>query len=106
MNIALVGYGKMGRIIETVALSRGHQIVIRIDLENAADLNAENISKADVVIEFTGPHSAFSNLEKCMEFGIPTVSGSTGWLENYPQLKKNAVRKTAVFYMQAISVWA
>lgn len=97
MNIALVGYGKMGRIIETVALSRGHQIVIRIDLENAVDLNAENISKADVVIEFTGPHSALSNLEKCMEFGIPTVSGSTGWLENYPLIEKKCREKNGSF---------
>jgi len=97
MNIALVGYGKMGRIIETVAQARGHQIVLRIDLDNAADLNTENINKADVAIEFTGPHSAFSNLEKCMELGIPTVSGSTGWLENYPAIEKKCLEKNGSF---------
>jgi 4-hydroxy-tetrahydrodipicolinate reductase len=97
MNIALVGYGKMGRIIETVAQARGHQIVLRIDLDNAADLNTENINKADVAIEFTGPHSAFSNLEKCLELGIPTVSGSTGWLENYPAIEKKCQEKNGSF---------
>jgi 4-hydroxy-tetrahydrodipicolinate reductase len=97
MNIALVGYGKMGRIIETVAQSRGHHIVLRIDLDNAAELNAENISKADVAIEFTGPHSAFSNLDKCMELGIPTVSGSTGWLDDYPSIEKKCKDKNGSF---------
>jgi 4-hydroxy-tetrahydrodipicolinate reductase len=97
MNIALVGYGKMGRIIETVAQSRGHNIVLRIDLDNAAELNAENISKADVAIEFTGPHSAFSNLDKCMELGIPTVSGSTGWLDDYPVIEKKCREKNGSF---------
>jgi 4-hydroxy-tetrahydrodipicolinate reductase len=97
MNIALVGYGKMGRIIETVAQSRGHQIVLRIDLDNTAELNAENISRADVAIEFTGPHSAFSNLDKCMELGIPTVSGSTGWLDDYPAIEKKCREKNGSF---------
>jgi 4-hydroxy-tetrahydrodipicolinate reductase len=97
MNIALVGYGKMGRIIETVAQSRGHHIVLRIDLENADDLNADNISKADVAIEFTGPHSAFSNLDKCIELGIPTVSGSTGWLDNYTAIEKKCTDKNGSF---------
>jgi 4-hydroxy-tetrahydrodipicolinate reductase len=97
MNIALVGYGKMGRIIETVAQSRGHNIVLRIDLDNAAELNAENISKADVAIEFTGPHSAFSNLDKCLELGIPTVSGSTGWLDDYPVIEKKCREKNGSF---------
>jgi 4-hydroxy-tetrahydrodipicolinate reductase len=97
MNIALVGYGKMGRIIETVAQSRGHHIVLRIDLDNAADLNQENISKADVAIEFTGPHSAFSNLDKCLDLGIPTVSGSTGWLDQYPAIEKKCTDKNGSF---------
>ena len=97
MNIALVGYGKMGRIIETVAQSRGHQIVLRIDLDNAAELNAANISKAEVAIEFTGPHSAFSNLDKCIELGIPTVSGSTGWLDDYPAIEKKCRKKNGSF---------
>ncbi len=97
MNIALIGYGKMGKAIETVALEKGHQIVLKIDIDNAADFNQENISKADVAIEFTGPHSAFENVMKCLELGIPVVCGSTGWLDkfetatNYCQEKKGAL---------------
>jgi 4-hydroxy-tetrahydrodipicolinate reductase len=97
MNIALIGYGKMGKAIETIALEKGHQIVLKIDIDNAADFNQENISKADIAIEFTGPHSAFENVMKCLELGIPVVCGSTGWLDkfeiatNYCQEKKGAL---------------
>jgi 4-hydroxy-tetrahydrodipicolinate reductase len=87
MRIALVGYGKMGKIIETVALSRGHEVVLRIDIDNAADLNEANAAKADVAIEFTGPHSAFGNVARCLELGLPVVCGSTGWLERYPEIE-------------------
>jgi 4-hydroxy-tetrahydrodipicolinate reductase len=87
MNIALIGYGKMGQAIEKIALEKGHQIVLKIDINNAADLNLENISKADVAIEFTGPHSAFNNVMKCLELGIPVVCGSTGWLEKWEDAK-------------------
>ncbi|MEI6584627.1 MAG: 4-hydroxy-tetrahydrodipicolinate reductase [Sediminibacterium sp.] len=97
MNIALIGYGKMGKAIETIALEKGHQIVLKIDIDNAADFNQANISKADVAIEFTGPHSAFENVMKCLELGVPVVCGSTGWLDkfetatNYCQEKKGAL---------------
>lgn len=87
MNIALIGYGKMGQAIEKIALEKGHQIVLKIDINNAADFNQENISKADVAIEFTGPHSAFNNVMKCLELGIPVVCGSTGWLEKWEEAK-------------------
>lgn len=83
MKIALIGYGKMGKAIEAIALQQGHEIVLRIDLENAADFTKENLSKADVAIEFTGPHSAVNNIRKCLEFGVPVVSGSTGWLAEW-----------------------
>ncbi|MCX6337582.1 MAG: 4-hydroxy-tetrahydrodipicolinate reductase, partial [Bacteroidetes bacterium] len=97
MNIALIGYGKMGKAIETIALEKGHQIVLKIDIDNAADFNQENISKADIAIEFTGPHSAFENVMKCLELGVPVVCGSTGWLDkfetatNFCQEKKGAL---------------
>ena len=78
MNIALIGYGKMGKAIESIAVEKGHTVVLKIDMDNAADLNKENLSKADVAIEFTGPHSAFDNIVKCLETGTPVVSGSTG----------------------------
>jgi 4-hydroxy-tetrahydrodipicolinate reductase len=86
MNIALIGYGKMGKAIESIALEKGHNIVLKIDLDNAADLTKENLSKADVAIEFTGPHSAFENVKKCLGFGIPVVSGSTGWLDKWDEI--------------------
>jgi 4-hydroxy-tetrahydrodipicolinate reductase len=87
MNIALIGYGKMGKAIEAIAIEKGHQIVLKIDINNATDLNKENISKADVAIEFTGPHSAFNNVMKCLELGIPVVCGSTGWLDHWEEAK-------------------
>jgi len=79
MKIALIGYGKMGHMIEEVAMQRGHDIVLKIDVNNQQDFNKETISKADVAIEFTGPESAFQNVMKAIGFGIPVVSGSTGW---------------------------
>lgn len=83
MKIALIGYGKMGKAIEAIALQQGHEIVLRIDLDNAAEFTKENLNKADVAIEFTGPHSAVNNIRKCLEFGVPVISGSTGWLTEW-----------------------
>ena len=78
----------MGKAIEEIAVEKGHEIVLKIDINNAADLNKENIARADVAIEFTGPHSAFENISKCLELGIPVVSGSTGWLENWQKAEQ------------------
>lgn len=89
MKIALIGYGKMGKIIESVALSRGHEIVLKIDLENIEAFTAENLSAADVAIEFTGPHTAFENVMKCIDFNTPIVCGSTGWLEKLTPVEEN-----------------
>lgn len=83
MKIALIGYGKMGKAIEAIALEQGHEVVLKIDLDNANDLNATNIAAADVAIEFTGPHSAVNNILTCFKLGIPVVSGSTGWLAEW-----------------------
>ena len=87
MNIALVGYGKMGKTIEEIAVANGHTIGLKIDLNNASDLCAEKVAGIDVAIEFTGPHSAHDNVMKCISFGIPVVCGSTGWLEKYDEVK-------------------
>lgn len=87
MKIALIGYGKMGKAIETIALEKGHEIVLKIDLDTAADFTKENLSKADVAIEFTGPHSAFDNVMKLLSFGVPVVCGSTGWLDKWDEVK-------------------
>jgi 4-hydroxy-tetrahydrodipicolinate reductase len=91
MKIALIGYGKMGKTIEEIALQRGHEIVLKIDIENAAEFNRENISKADAAIEFSSPHSAFDNVMKCLQFRVPVVCGSTGWLEKYEAAKKYCI---------------
>lgn len=80
MNIALLGYGKMGHAIEEIALQKGHQIVLRINDLNLEDLTKENIKKADVAIEFTNPESATSNILFCLDNNVPVVSGTTGWL--------------------------
>ena len=81
MNIALVGYGKMGKIIEEVALSRGHQVGVKIDINNLDEFNVENFASVDAAIEFTGPHTALQNVLKCLDLKTPVVCGSTGWLE-------------------------
>ena len=80
MKIALIGYGKMGKEIEKIALERGHEIALKIDVDNQPDLTAENLKNCDVAIEFTTPASALSNYFTCFEAGIPVVSGTTGWL--------------------------
>ena len=86
MKIALIGYGKMGKAIEEMALSKGHEIVLKIDVNNANEFTKTNLQKAEVAIEFTGPHSAFDNVSKCIEWNVPVVSGSTGWLEKWDQI--------------------
>lgn len=79
MNIALLGYGKMGKTIEKIAINRGHTIVLKIDKD---DTNYD-IKKADVAIDFSIPNVAFNNISNCIKNGIPVISGTTGWLENY-----------------------
>jgi 4-hydroxy-tetrahydrodipicolinate reductase len=83
MNIALIGYGRMGHEIENVALRRGHVIKLIIDIENASDLNIKNLKGVDVAIEFSLPTTAFNNISECLNCRVPVVSGTTGWLEHY-----------------------
>lgn len=97
MKIALIGYGKMGKAIEEVAIQRGHSIVLTIDQPNLHDLTKENLDKADVAIEFTSPHSAFDNVRKCLEFGLPVVCGSTGWTDRLEMMKKIAADHNGAF---------
>ena len=79
MKIAIIGYGKMGRMIEEIALSRGHEIVSVIDIDNTADFDSASFRSAEVAIEFTAPHTAYGNIIKCFERDVKVVSGSTGW---------------------------
>jgi len=88
MKIALIGYGKMGKAIEEIAVSKGHEIVLKIGASNTSDFTKENIQKADVAIEFTGPHTAFENISKCIQWAVPVVCGSTGWLDHFEKAKK------------------
>lgn len=93
MNITLLGYGRMGQAIEAIAVERGHTIVCKVGIENLEDRTIENIRKADVVIEFTGPDSAFENLELCFDAGVPVVCGSTGWLSRYEEIKDYCLQR-------------
>lgn len=88
MKIALIGYGKMGHIIERVALERGHEVVCRIDKDNTDDFRSEAFRSADVAIEFTTPQTAADNIRSAWQAGVPVVCGTTGWQEQLPQLKK------------------
>ena len=83
MKIALIGYGKMGKMIEQIALSRGHEIVSIIDIDNQQDFDSPEFQSADVAIEFTAPMVAYGNYLKCWEKGVKVVSGSTGWLKEH-----------------------
>ena len=97
MKLALIGYGKMGRTIEKIALSRGHEIVSIIDVDNQNDFTSEAFKSADVAIEFTMPTVAIQNYRKAFEVHVPVVSGTTGWLEHLPEIK-NACENGATFF--------
>jgi|SRR5688572_16697109 len=88
MRIALIGYGKMGKAIEEIAIARGHEIALVIDIDTLDKFTKENISRADVAIEFTGPGSAYDNVKKCISMGVPLICGSTGWTEKLDEIKK------------------
>jgi 4-hydroxy-tetrahydrodipicolinate reductase len=98
MRIALLGYGKMGKAIEKVALERGHEVVFRIDLNNTGDKQNINKDNVDAVIEFSSPHSAYSNLEFCMKKGLKTVCGTTGWLDSRVEIEQLCKANSAGFF--------
>ena len=83
MKIALIGYGKMGKMIEQIALSRGHEIVSIIDIDNQEDFDSPAFASADVAIEFTAPQVAYGNYLRAWSKGVKVVSGSTGWLKEH-----------------------
>jgi 4-hydroxy-tetrahydrodipicolinate reductase len=98
MNLALIGYGKMGKEIEKIAVSRGHKINLLIDINNPQDLTLENLRKCDVAIEFTIPHSAVDNYNICFKAGIPVVSGTTGWLNQKEEVYKRCAEMNGTFF--------
>ncbi|MDR2145307.1 MAG: 4-hydroxy-tetrahydrodipicolinate reductase [Tannerella sp.] len=98
MKIALIGYGKMGRTIEKIALQRRHEIVARIDVDNQGDFASPAFRSADVAIEFTAPSTAFENYLRCFAAGLPVVSGTTGWTSRINEIKNLCETEGRTFF--------
>jgi 4-hydroxy-tetrahydrodipicolinate reductase len=95
MKILLVGYGKMGKTIERVALEKGHQIAGKIDVDNQHELDTV---QADAAIEFSHPDAAFANIKRCLERNIPVVCGTTGWLARKPEIEQLTQQINGTFF--------
>jgi 4-hydroxy-tetrahydrodipicolinate reductase len=98
MKIALIGYGKMGKEIEKIAIERGHQIVSRIDLSSSDSFNDASFQSADVAIEFTVPESAYNNIMSCFKYKVPVVAGTTGWLDKIDEIKSKCKNEGQTFF--------
>ena len=98
MKLALIGYGKMGHAIEQIARSRGHEIVSIIDVNNPEEFESEAFRSADVAIEFTAPSVALGNYRKAFAAGVPVVSGTTGWLDKMPEIKRMCSEEGKTFF--------
>jgi 4-hydroxy-tetrahydrodipicolinate reductase len=105
MKIALLGYGKMGLIIERYALERGHEIVLKINKETQQELTSSNLSKADVAIDFSAPDAALSNIYACFDANVPVVVGTTGWYGELQQVKNDCLsRNNTLLYGSNFSI--
>ncbi len=105
MKIALIGYGKIGKTIENLGLKQGHSFPLVIDLINSHDLNPFNVEGIDVAIEFSTPDSAPGNILKCLELGLPVVSGTTGWNNRFKEIEHICMKKEgALFYASNFSI--
>lgn len=93
MKIALLGYGKMGKTIEKIAVARGHEIVLRLD----DSIEAQYLEAADVAIDFSIPSAAFTNITTCCKNQLPVISGTTGWLEKYSEAVKICEQENSAF---------
>lgn len=93
MKIALVGYGKMGKIIDEISQNRGHEVVARLK----ETPTPESLNNADVVIEFSNPEAAFENIKVCLENKIPVICGTTGWLEKKSEVEKITIEQNSAF---------
>ncbi len=98
MNVALIGYGKMGREIEKILVARGHQVGLIVDVDNAGDLCAEKMRGIDVAIEFSAPDAAFGNVCRCIEAGVPVVCGTTAWFDRLTEAKALCIKKNGAFF--------
>lgn len=97
MRIALIGYGKMGKAIEEIALQKGHEVVLKIDQPNLHEFTRDNLARADAAIEFTGPHSALPNVKQLLEWDVPLVCGSTGWTDELDAMKNLCAARNGSF---------
>lgn len=105
MNIALFGYGKMGKEIEAIALKRGHSVVLKIDKDNVDTITETDLKKADVIIEFSTPHTVLENIKKCINAKVPVVVGTTGWYDSFEAIKKLCTEKnSSLFYATNFSL--
>ena len=104
MKLALIGYGKMGKEIEKIALQRGHEIVSVIDIGNQEDFGSEAFKSADVAIEFTVPHAALDNYRSAFAAGVKLVSGTTGWLEHIDEIKEACKNGNTLFWASNFSL--
>tara|TARA_Y100001933_G_scaffold34493_1_gene29427 strand:- start:323 stop:1036 length:714 start_codon:yes stop_codon:yes gene_type:complete len=104
MKIAILGYGKMGKEIEKIALSRGNDVVLKIGEDNLSDLTKENLSLADVAIEFSTPNTAYDNIQLCFESNVPVVVGTTGWLDKIDYCIQQTEAGKGLFYASNFSV--
>ena len=98
MKIALIGYGKMGHEIEKILVSRGHTLPLIIDQDNTDQLTAENLNQCDVAIEFTTPATAFDHILTSLKAGIPTVCGTTAWLDRLPEVTDLCQQTSGAFF--------
>ena len=98
MKIALIGYGKMGHAIESIAKERGHTIVSVVDIDNPEDFDSPQFLSADAAIEFSQPQSAYNNYLKCFERNVPVVAGTTGWLDRWNEIKSLCDKGNHTFF--------
>lgn len=98
MKIALLGYGKMGKEIEAIALNRKHDIVLKVGEHNAASITSDDLKKADVAIEFSTPHTVIGNIKKCFEAKVPVVVGTTGWYDHFGEIEQLCKTQQATLF--------
>lgn len=98
MKVLLMGYGKMGKVIERFVLDRGHTIAGKIDVDNQADFEVLTTNEVDIAIEFSHPNAAFGNIVKCLQKGFPIVVGTTGWLDKLPEIEALTQSTNGAFF--------
>ena len=105
LKLALIGYGKMGKAIEEIALQQGYIVALKIGSRNTGELSVKNLRSCDIAIEFTGAGSAVENICSCIDAGIPVISGSTGWLQQWDEVKQYCtLHKGSLLYASNFSI--